>query len=411
VTASSRKNWQPVLHLEATLAGDLDVPCLTDALAASLAHHPRARSTMTRRWPPSWRVLEPTAAACRILLVRNMSRDTARRELLATHWDLYRDVGWRLVLLPDRHEATLLLVAHHALFDGRGALALLADIMHAYSGAQIGPEAQPPDARPGARSPAAGPVDHLASGDADWGPPDAVMEALDAETSRVVFTAGRQEATVNDVLVAATHLTCARWNERHQIRAGRIGVTVPVEAWPARVPRRVGNHTLQAATVTTPDDRADAARLLGVVHAQTRQAKVDGAGEAALRVSRVPLPVGLLRAAFAAAEPFVRPRVVLTTRVSNVGRVDEDPYVNAGFGLVNLWFSPPARSPQHVTVGAVTVDDRLHLAVRRDGRAFDESDAREFLALLVAALWEVAAARLHDPFDASLTTPDVDEPA
>jgi NRPS condensation-like uncharacterized protein len=390
--ASSRKDWQPVLHLEATIAGHLEVPRLADALVATLLHHRRARSTMTRRWPPSWRVLEPTVAARRVLLVRNMSRDTARRELLATHWDLHQDVGWRLVLLPDRREATLLLVAHHALFDGRGALALLADIMHAYSGAQIGREAQPPDARPGARSPAAGPVDRLASGDAHGDPPDAVMEALDAETSRVVFTGGRQEATVNDVLVAATHLTCARWNERHQIPAGRIGVTVPVESWPAGVPRRVGNHTLQATTITTPDDRADAARLLGVVRTQTQQAKVDGAGEAALRVSRVPLPVGLLRAAFAAAEPFVRPRIVLTTRLSNLGRVDEEPYLVAGFGLVNLWFSPPARSPQHMTVGAATVGGRLHLAVRSDGRAVNAADAREFLALLVAALRDVAAA-------------------
>jgi hypothetical protein len=67
--------------------------------------------------------------------------------------------------------------------------------------------------------------------------------------------------------------------------------------------------------------------------------------------------------------------------------VSDPPSFGLGAGrTVGLWFSPPARMPLGLTIGAVTVEDRLHLVFRHRHRLFDARAARLFAGRYIAEL-------------------------
>jgi NRPS condensation-like uncharacterized protein len=85
--------------------------------------------------------------------------------------------------------------------------------------------------------------------------------------------------------------------------------------------------------------------------------------------------------------PLVGNRLVDTAMLSNLGPLAEPPSFGDGVGrTVDVWFSPPARMPLGLTVGAVTVGDRLHLSFRYRHRLFDTKAARSFAGLYLAEL-------------------------
>jgi NRPS condensation-like uncharacterized protein len=400
VLASDRPSWQPVLHLEAVIAQPV-VP-LHDAVATAMSTHPVARSVVSRGRRPRWRDVGAAEAASVVTV--NVARPThdVRRRLLGLRLDPRAEPAWRLAAWPDPDGGTrLLLVAHHALFDGRGALQLLAEVMAAASGVATFPDHRVDDLterrrvvapRAATRRAALGRrVEPLSPGAPRAGTAgqDALLMTLEeVETSRVV----RHRAngiTVNDLLVAAVHVAVAQWNAEHDRPADALGVTVPVESWPFDVPRPVGLCALQAPTVSLAADRADHQRLVDVIAAQMSVAKAGAIGEPAAVLGR--LPLSLARVAMRAGSTLTRDRLLLTIRLSNLGRAD-DVLAPVNGGIRHLWFSPPARRPQWATIGVLTFTGRLHLGLRWDTSAADETDARKLMNHLVSAIVALASA-------------------
>lgn len=224
---------------------------------------------------------------------------------------------------------------NHAAADGIGSLRVLCSIARAYAG-----QADPvPDVDPlTPRDPAAaffpgggfgGPVRrglallrelHEAAGKWTRVAPEGGEDRPGYGFHRVALTAEQTAAfvgghpagvTVHDLLLAALHLTVEEWNAEHRVSAGRIGVMMPVNlrprAWWHEV---VGNA----------------------------------------RVQRLPLRLRRALASLLSRDPFV-PTGVL----SNLGRVDEPLSFGPEVGEVaEVWFSPPAKTPSGLAVGAGT---------------------------------------------------------
>jgi NRPS condensation-like uncharacterized protein len=150
----------------------------------------------------------------------------------------------------------------------------------------------------------------------------------------------------------------------------------------------VGNFTLPARVATTPADRRSLDAALAAVTACTRRKKESGMGTALLellcRSKVMPLwgkqaLVGLLSA--------TGNRFVDTAMLSNLGRLDDAPSFGPDDGrLTELWFSPPARMPLGLTVGAATVSGRLHLVFRYQRCLFGREAARTFADQYLATM-------------------------
>lgn len=69
-----------------------------------------------------------------------------------------------------------------------------------------------------------------------WEDPGCVNLRLSSGEQGEVHRRQRQCTTLNDVLLAALHLTSQRWNEAQGQPAGRVGTTMPLNVWP-KAPR------------------------------------------------------------------------------------------------------------------------------------------------------------------------------
>src|SRR5262249_2466452 len=176
----------------------------------------------------------------------------------------------------------------------------------------------------------------------------------------------RQSATVNDLLVAAFHLAIAEWNDEHHAPCGRIGIMMPVNL---RAPQRrneiVGNFSSFVSVSTEAGDRRRPEATLAAVTAQLRRIKAGGPAAALIDALGTPLPrpLGIKQIGWELL-PFVVDRGLDSAVLSNLGRLDDPLSFGADAGdAVEAWFSPPARMPVGLAVGAVTSGGGAHLSV------------------------------------------------
>jgi NRPS condensation-like uncharacterized protein len=215
--------------------------------------------------------------------------------------------------------------------------------------------------------------------------------ALPAPVTRSVVEL-EHAGTVNDLLLAALHLAIGRWNARHGERCGRIGVLVPANLRPAEWRHDVvGNFSLPARVSTSRRDRRYPESTLWALTAQTQRKKNVGFGTALLEVlrrsDRLPL---WAKQAVVMTLPLGGNRLVDTAMLSNLGRLGDPPSFGPEAGpTVEAWFSPPARMPLGLAVGAVTVEERLHLVFRYRRRQFDAQAAAVFADTFVAQLLDL----------------------
>jgi NRPS condensation-like uncharacterized protein len=195
--------------------------------------------------------------------------------------------------------------------------------------------------------------------------------------------------TVNDVLLAALHLAIAAWNDERGERCGRIGVLVPANLRPPEWRHEVvGNFSLPARVATNRRHRRQPESALRTLTAQTRRKKGVGFGTALLEVlersDRLPL---WAKQAMVMSLPLGGNRLVDTAMLSNLGPLTDPPWFGPEAGpTVEAWFSPPARLPLGLTVGAVTVEGRLHLVLRYRHGLFDARAAASFADTFVAQI-------------------------
>jgi NRPS condensation-like uncharacterized protein len=217
-------------------------------------------------------------------------------------------------------------------------------------------------------------------------------------------------ATVNDVLLAALHLAIADWNEEHATPCRRIGVLVPANLRPPEWRNEiVGNFSLPARISTSRRDRRSPVRALKAVATKTRRKKQVGMGTAFIELlgqtSLLPL---WAKKALVLALPLTGNRLVDTAMLSNLGRLDSLPSFGDGPGsgaVEELWFSPPARMPLGLTIGAATFERRLHLVLRYRHRLFDHRAAVRFSDLYLHKLQLLADAAGGDRNEAATRGP------
>lgn len=410
------------IQMEVRVAGRLDERRLRHGLRCALDAHPmaRARRVASSGWTSRDRWVLSDRGHVDILRVVDCVDDdqlaTARAELQSSEIVLTSAppvLAW-LVRHPDGD--VLMLNVHHVAMDGFGAMRVLRSIARGYSGA--------PDPAPAVdfaearelpqRLAHAEPSTHLRRTLAlverlgDLVAPPARI-ARDGETSRPGYgfqvralTVAQTEAllavehpgTANDVLVAALHLTIAAWNAESGVPCGRIGVLVPANLRPTSWSHDVaGNFALPARVSSTPRTRRSRWAVLGAVTAQTGRKKRTGMGTAFLDLLR---PTGGLprwaKQAAARLVPLTGDRMVDTSMFSNLGVLTEPLDFGPTAGpTTEVWFSPPARMPLGVSVGAVTAGGRLHLVFRHRHQQFSDDAARRFADRYMTELGHLSA--------------------
>jgi NRPS condensation-like uncharacterized protein len=199
--------------------------------------------------------------------------------------------------------------------------------------------------------------------------------------------------TVNDLLVAALIRTVDRWNAAQGQPSGRIRISVPVNdrdhqgRWSGP-----GNQTRLIRVTADGRERADPARLLAHVAAQTTAGKQRPAGglDAMSRLLATSwAPTAIKRPVVRLARRAAAPVCTDTALLSNLGAVGDPPSFS-GNGAEPVWFSGPAQMPRGLGVGALTTGGRLHLCVHYRHALLDRSAAADFTALYCETLGELA---------------------
>jgi NRPS condensation-like uncharacterized protein len=206
-----------------------------------------------------------------------------------------------------------------------------------------------------------------------------VHRTLDGELFERLLENRPADASVNDVLLAATHLTVEAWNSDHGEPANKISLLMPVNLRPEEWFYDVfGMYALFESVVTRPRQRVGPQAAIQTVRGQTEAIKrTDRAAAVLESLSLVPdvTPVGLKRRS---PELLRGPGegLVDTIMLSNLGRIPE----MAGIGSAEptLWFSPPSWQPTPLSIGVVTAGETTSITFRHMLTAVDEPAATEF---------------------------------
>jgi NRPS condensation-like uncharacterized protein len=378
------------IQLEVRVAGALDAERLRNAIPIALARHPMARAKLlpARHTDKRWTWAISGAPDLDPLKVVDCDDDVElaelRSQLHSLSLPLAESPPLRLRLARHPLGDVLMINANHAAFDGFGTLQVLRSIGKAYMD-----EDEP---EPGVDLMAARDVDGLTR-PADRAERVRRLRAL-AEKARDLATPPArlapqggsdrpgygihqisvpvpetpEDATVNDMLLAALNLAIAGWNTGQGTACRRIGVLMPVNLRPPEWKNEVvTNFVSESRVSTTPADRRTTKSLLEAITGQTQRIK-DGDGAALMevlaRTARFPLWLKQ------PLSPFIwmtGNRLVDTAVLSNLGSIDDDHLPSFGpeaGDIVGLWFSAPARMPCGLSLGAVTAAGGLHLAFR-----------------------------------------------
>ncbi len=399
------------VHLEVRVTGSVVEDRLRHAVGVALARHPRARARLTagRRGRGEWEIsprsdVDPLDVA--VCSDDDALRDTrARLQSLAV--PLVTSPPLRIRLARHRNGDVVMLNVHHAAGDGIAALCLLRSIARAYAGspdlvAQTPPEQvqiPAPRGRWGQLRALVGELRQAAPRSAHLVPiggedrPGYRLHHLVLDTAQTAALAGTAEAgiTVNDLLLAGLHLAVESWNCGHGGAAGRLSVLMPVNLRPKASGHEVfGNFTFMVPVVTRPADRAEPTATVEAIRRRTRRIKQQRTPADAVRLldvlQHLPLPAKQGIARLATSE-----RVIPTAILSNLGRLDDDLDFGPDLRASEVWFSPPARMPMGLAVGALTAAGRLHLVLRYRHSLFGPAEIAGFADSFLSALGHLAA--------------------
>lgn len=413
----ARTQWNVQFELGAD--HQLDEARVRQAVLSCCHRHPLARARIAP-WKQSdnsyrWDIVdEPELDPLRVAdCPDDAALDDLRAEFYQAPIDLGAAPGFRLVLARRPGGDLLLMSASHLVADGVGGLRLIQTMTREYRG-----EPDPPDPLPLAQARDLGSV--LAPKTRNerwarrWEALRQVREAIDAP-SRIAVAGGLPDddgfgfgcraldladvtaaaperrqagATVNDVLLAALHLTVQDWNTAHGVRTDRVGIMMPVNIRPAdRFWEVVSNLTSMVSVSTVADDRKDLATATAAVAAQTtqvrREDRAHGLYDMLDLTKKAPLVV---KRAAPRLLPHTGDRFVDTAMLSNLGRIPEPPTFTTDSAAPELRFSPPCDQSCSVAIGIATSGRQLTLVTRYRREQFDAHAAAEFTDLLLTHL-------------------------
>jgi NRPS condensation-like uncharacterized protein len=413
------------LQAEVRVEGHFSSDRLRAAIAAAMAKHPLA-CVRQRPWNEQsedyeWELAPDLAPPLKTVPCATEADIVAARDAhLALSVPLNEGPPFRALLLHHEQGDVLVLNVSHVASDGAGAARLLLSILRAYAGVDdpvpsvdvvavrdVGRAVRPKSVAEGARRVAALGKYLLDSAEerpariaGKFGEPGAGIgfEYLTLEGAELAQLEGARppEATLNDLLAAALHITIARWNAKSGTPANRITMMMPMSLRPdALAQELVGNFSPWLNVATRAKEREDDFfTTLDTISRRTRLLKEQrraGIITDLLELAHI-LP-GWARRRLHLLMPLTGNFVVDSTVLYNLGRLPPLPEPVGRAGKVReVRFNPPARMPLGVSLGVVTAGERLFLSFRYRREQFDHVAAQDFVAMFRQVLADAARA-------------------
>ncbi|MGH3670151.1 MAG: hypothetical protein ACRDSH_05885, partial [Pseudonocardiaceae bacterium] len=402
------------VHLEVRLSCTVIEDRLRRAVGVALARHPRARGRALIAHPGrdgrcEWEItpapdVDPLDV---VVCPDDDALQTARADLQSLSVPLVTSPPLRIRLARHHQGDAVMLNVHHAAGDGIAALGLLRSIARAYAGMpDPTPATSPeevqipaPNSRGAQLRALAGEfrqavprsVHLVPSGGQDRPGYGLHHLALGPAQTTALAAKADQGATVNDLLLAALHMTLDAWTSERGIAPGRLSVLMPVNLRPRSGWYEVfGNFSFMVPVVTCPEDRRDPMSMVNAIRNRTRRVKDERTPAAVAGLLDVLqyLPPAAKRSVTRLA---VSERVLPTAILSNLGRLPEDLDFGSELRADEVWFSPPVRMPMGLAVGAVTAAARLHLVFRYRYPLFSPAQVADFAHRYLVALQDLVA--------------------
>lgn len=406
----SKEPW--TVHYEVALTMRLDLERLVDAIAAAAARHPLARARLAgwrlqdRHY--DWEIADRLETVpLRVVDCDDSGALAVERERFFEHSPSLAAAPPFMVLLAHGADGdSLVLNLHHAAGDGVSAARLMLSVLRAYAGAGDPAPAPDPLAIHDVRelSAARSPDERSARGRAlirgAWRPfvpiarvaPEGAQDrgaygfeliGLSATESRFVFARFPPGLTVNDVLLAALAVAIWRWNTEHGQAERLIALTMPVNLRPTEWRTEVVSNFASWATVwVEPWDGEGLGAVIERVGERTDEIKRDRLGGLAVDLLEVPSRLRIAGKRWLQYMKALTGEVVVdTASMSDLGRLERLPQ-EIEEAASAVWFSPPGQMPLGVSIGAVTLGDRLCMTLRYRHAQFDRPAAARFAALL-----------------------------
>lgn len=404
------------VHCELRVATHLDPDRLVTAVAAAAARHPLARARLA-----SWRFQDRTydweianeldAVPLQVVACGDEEALALEREqLFSTSPSLATAPPFEMLLARCGEGDALILNLHHAAGDAISAARLMLSILRAYAGEPDPvPRLDPLAVHDVRELAAARSVAELAARlrallAGAWRPLERTVRVaregadgrpaygfelftLSADETVRVFASRPPGATVNDLLLGALAVAISRWNEQHGDRGQPIALSMPVNLRPAEWRFEIFSNFAAWVTVWVRPTPGEAlSSVVERVAAVTDAIKRDRLGGVAVDLLRI--SGGLMIAGkrwLQYLKALTGDVVVDTALLSNLGPIEALPRPFDAQETA-AWFSPPSQMPLGVAIGALTLGNRLHVAMRYRHAQFDRAAARRFMELYRAAL-------------------------
>lgn len=399
------------VQLEVFFDDRVDADRLRTAIRDAAAVHPMARARLEPSdgaGPLYWRIdREPELDPLRVVAGGPTLIARRRDDFFSRPIPLHESPPFRALLARTADSESLMLSVHHAAADGIGSVRLLQSVLRAYGGnrdprPRLGPararqkvaELEPP-----------GTADLLEVGRTEWQrmrraggrvsalSPDGAEErpgygfrALTVDVNALARAPIRAaaQATINDLLIAASSMAASSWIEQHGGEADRISVAMPMNARPRSWVNDVVANIVSGESVSVPrGHRTDLLRCVTEIARWTTALKTRPTGMSLFSLAQVPdRGVSMRRTAIRANDKLRMFNPVGTLVLSNLGRVDFPTPADGDPAIESVSFSPPAAMPCGLGIGAASVGETLTLTVRHRWALWSGAAARAFARLL-----------------------------
>ena len=220
------------------------------------------------------------------------------------------------------------------------------------------------------------------------------------EFGQIQSKARSAKVELNDIFLAACYRTVEKWNSMHGKTSKKIRVMAPVNISPKGFRNVVSNQASWFSLPTTPKDRADPAKLLRKVRANTIDETMNRIAFSLVYFfyfcSRFPLFVmrGMCRFL------IITRTYVDTILITNVGVIwpklgSEEPAVrNIGNAkILNVTGSAPVVTPMGLSIAAGTYNKNLNFSLTYRPALFSAEKAKMFLDLYVEEIKQYQGAQ------------------
>ncbi|NNN21899.1 MAG: hypothetical protein HKL80_07870 [Acidimicrobiales bacterium] len=305
---------------------------------------------------------------------------------------------------------SLLLLAHHAAFDGISCVAVLKSLCESYSGDPNWDESLfhiANNLKVEHQQDKRGDSNHKGKKNRSFEylpffhkvtrihrtvttnrPGYSVLNRSLSQSEFEIVTTRRKtyNATVNDLLLLAFNRAIDMWNASNKTETNLTLITMPINLRPGRSRYMgIGNFTAAVPIGSNLNDRVNSKQLLSAITAQTSSFKATPASPIFNLINEILSRPPLVNLILAVYNPLGN-KYVHSAILSNLGHLQELIPVGTSSKVNHILFSTAGRMPRGVAIGAIGYDSSIDLTLRYRNAQFEKGDGEMFLDLFVDAL-------------------------